>query len=388
MDITPLYYFDDDQLVTLIEPDDRMKISLLFPVQQEPDKRDHNLIRLKNQIQVARDMLQVLGLRRPEIDRYLAPAAELTKGGRFLNLGSPGLAIYLAADHARIYQIPYVLPEVATVCPQFLITPLMPLRQHDKYYILALSQQSVRLLLATRFTVRRMDLDDVPGSLHKALRWDDPEKQLQWHTGTGTEDDGRAAIFHGHGVAAKETHKESLLRYFHLLDQGIKKILSDEEAPLLLAGVDYLLPIYRQANSYGHLLRAELVGSQEHLSDQQIHHKSWPLVQDHFQEQRDVAVMRYNELAARERVAANLTHVVSAAYQARVDTLFVSAAKHAWGHFDPESGQVTRSSQRHAGDSDLLNVATIYTLLSDGMVYTDQNGDIPGSQPVAAILRF
>ncbi|MGD2078820.1 MAG: hypothetical protein PVH18_10575, partial [Chloroflexota bacterium] len=267
MDLLQMHQLSDAELRALIQAAGQISISMVMPVQQEPDKRDENRIRLKNLIQQAGKQLEQLDLRKPEVEALLGPADELVDDGRFIAVGGPGLAVFLTRDYARAIQLPYMPEEMLAVSSQFLIKPLMPLRLVEHFYILALSQKEIRLLRATEHTVERMDLGDIPPSLAEALRWDDPERELQWHTQTGRRDDGRSAVFHGHGVGAKETHKKDLLRYFQLLDQHLSKRLAEEEVPLVLAGVDYLLPIYRQANTYRHLIEQGIEGSHEQISD-------------------------------------------------------------------------------------------------------------------------
>lgn len=264
----------------------------------------------------------------------------------------------------------------------------MPLRLNEYFYVLTLSQQQVRLLRATQYTVERMDLGDVPGSLQEALRWDDPERELQWHSQTGNQSDGRAAIFHGHGVGTKETHKENLLRYFQLLDQYLSKRLANEDAPLVLAGVDYLLPIYRQANTYRELIEPAITGSQEQLSDEEIQQRAWELVQPYLRRKREAIESSYHQQASKELASAALTTIVPAANQGRVETLFVALDEQRWGHYEPETGRMALHDQSQPGDIDLLNLATIYTVLNDGDVYASQREDVPDAEPIAAIFRF
>lgn len=388
MDLVQLNQLADSELRTLVETVEGVCISLILPVQQETDKRVENQIRLKNLIRAAQEELALLNFRRPDIEHLLAPVEDFVKGGRYLATESPGLAIYLAEDFSRAYRLPYTPEEMVLVSSQFLIKPLMPLRLNEYFYVLALSQKEVRLLRATQYTAERMDLGNMPQSLAEALRWDDPERELQWHSQTGAESDGRAAIFHGHGVGTKETHKENLVRYFQLLNQGLSKHLTNEDAPLVLAGVDYLLPIYREANTYDYLVEGEITGSQQHLSDTEIQRKAWKLVQSIFRQKRDAAVSLYHQQASKALASADLTIVIPAAHQGRVDTLFVAIDEQRWGRYDPETGQLDLHAQHQPGDIDLLNQATIYTMLNAGDVYAGPREDMPDGEPLAAILRF
>jgi hypothetical protein len=387
MDLVQLNQLNNSELKSLVEDVEDICVSLIMPIQQETDKRVENQIRLKNLIQSAYEELVSLDFRRPEIDELLAPAEDLL-GDRFLATDSPGLAIYLAPDFSQAYQLPYAPQEMVSVSSQFQIKPLIPLRLNEYFYILTLSQKEVRLLRGTQYTVERMDLHDMPQNLAEALRWDDPERELQWHSQTAPGDGGRDAIFHGHGVGAKETHTENLLRYFQLLDQGLSKLLANEEAPLVLAGVDYLMPIFREANTYGHLIEEGVEGSQEHLSDKEIQQQAWMILQPYFQQKREAAVSLFHQQASKGLASTDLTTVIPAAHQGRVDILFVASDEQRWGRYDSDTGQLDLHSQSQPGDSELLNLGTIYTMLNSGDIYVSNREDVPDSEPIAAILRF
>jgi hypothetical protein len=388
MDLIQLDQLSDNELKTLIDIDKCTCISLIMPVQQETDKRVENYTRLKNLIKAAQVDLTLLDFHRSDCERLLAPAEDLIVGGRFLATECPGLAIYLAQDFSRAYHIPYVPEELVSVGPHFLIKPLMELRLNEYFYVLALSKKGIRLLWANQYSVERIDLGDIPQSLAEALRWDDPEKELQWHSQTGVEGDGRAAIFHGHGVGTKEMHKKDLLRYFQLLDRDVGKRLTDEDAPLVLAGVDYLLPIYREANSYRQLIDEGIEGGHQQLSDAEIQRKAWKLVRPHFRSRREEAVSSYYRQSGKALASAELTAVLPAAFQGRVKTLFVAIDEERWGEYYPESGQLDLHFQSQPGDTELLNLATIHTVLNNGEVYASPREDVPEAAPLAAILRF
>jgi Bacterial archaeo-eukaryotic release factor family 7 len=152
------------------------------------------------------------------------------------------------------------------------LKPLLPLLAGDgRFYVLALSQNEVRLLGASRYSTDEVKLgDDVPESLADALKLDEPEKQLQFHTGSsGDGGAGRSAVFHGHG--AKDDSKDNILRYFRKIDRGLRDVLKGQEAPLVVAGVDYLLPIYREANTYSGLVEEGTTGNPEELSVEELH---------------------------------------------------------------------------------------------------------------------
>lgn len=390
MEVRRLRQFDKNALKEMMELDPGVRVSLIMPVQQEPDKRDENHIRLKNLIDEAEGQLAKRDFRKPDIEQLLAPAVDMVKGGRFLETGAPGLALYLTEGYSRAYQLPESPFEAASVGPIFQAKPLIHYRNGRHFFILVLSQQHVRLLRASPYETERLDLQHLPGSLDEALRWDDPEKQLQWHSRTGTDDDGRAAMFHGHGVAAKETEKEELLRYFQLLNRGVERILAQETAPMILAGVDYLLPIYRQASSYNFLLDDVVHGNQEHLADREILRQAWPLAEVYFRADQQDDMKRYQQLAGSgsELASSDPEVVVAAAHHGRVDTLFAALDAELAGSFDEERSEVIVGQVPGPATTDLLNLASIYSVLNDGQVHLLSRSNLPDWPLLAAIFRY
>lgn len=376
------------QIRALAEARDGWHISLFMPVHPLGFEAQQNPIRLKNLLDTAEERLVEGGMRNPDARDLLAQARSLETNGYFWRFQSEGLAIFCSQDLFQRYRLPLRFAELVVVDERFHIKPLLPLLSGDgHFYVLALSQNEIRLLQASRDSVTVVDLEDVPESLADALRWDDPERQLQWHTGTGTRADGRAAIFHGHGVGTDNT-KTNILRYFQKVDDGICRILAEDPAPLVLAGVDYLLPIYRSASDYPNLVENVITGNPEELSDADLHQAAWPLVQPRFAREQKAAEARYRQLAASGQATADLDEALGAAHQGRVETLFVALGRQHWGHFDRTSQRSEIHAEPKAGDEDLLDLAAVQTLLQGGTIYVVEPEQMPAAADVAAIFRY
>jgi hypothetical protein len=306
---------------------------------------------------------------------------------------SNGLAMYTCAELFRYYRLPFEFRPLAIVGDRFHIKPLLPLVSVDgRFYVLALSQGEIRLLQCTRYGVSDVNLPRVPDSLADALKWDDPEKRLQFHTATrtpGAKGD-RPAIFHGHGVASADDPKDYISRYFHKVDKGLTALFAGERAPLVLAAVDYLHPIYRAANTYRRLVDAGIAGNPEALSVEELHRQAWAIVQPLFVAEQEQATDRYRQLAGvgSPRASGDLEEVVRAAYQGRVETLLVAVGEQCWGTFDPASNDVEAHSGRKPADQDLLDFAVIHTLFQGGDVYAIEPADVPSGTSVAAVFRY
>ncbi len=297
-----------------------------------------------------------------------------------------GLAAFLAPDFLRLYRLPLAFEELIATDGRFHLKPLLPLLSGDgRFYVLAFSANGVRLVQGTHFTASEVDLRGVPRSLAEALQTHDVDEPLTFHTRPVGGVGSWTAIFHGHGVGIDDA-KDDLLRYFQQIDRGLHAVLREEKAPLVLAAVGYLQPLYRQASGYPHLLEQGLEGNPDRLSARELHARPWPLVKPLFEEAQQRAVAQYRRLAGTEHAPRDLEAILAAAYAGRVETLFVALGRQVWGVFDPSSGRVERHEPAWVGDVDLLDFAAAYTLRHGGTVYAVEPRQVPSGTEMAAIF--
>ena len=84
----------------------------------------------------------------------------------------------------------------------------------------------------------------------------------------------------------------------------------------------------------------------------------------------------------------DLAAIVPAAYDGRIDTLFVALDQQQWGTYDPATRQIRTVQEGEETSEDLLNVAAIQTFLNSGTVYAVEPDAVPGQGPVAAVFRY
>lgn len=380
--------FSIDELATLATAAKDICVSIFLPTERRGVETQQNPIRFKNLLREAEEKLLATGMRGQDAKDLLKPIQELDEY-EFWQHQSDGLAIFISGNVFSYYCVPLNFSELVVVNDRFHLKPLLPLLTGDgQFYVLALSQNQVRLFQGSRYSVNEMDLENVPQSIAEALKYDDPEKSLQFHTGTSPGGGGdRAAVFHGQG-AGNDEQKDNLLRYFRKVNDGLQELLKNQQFPLVVAGVDYLLPIYKQANTYPHLMDEGITGNPEELQAEELQQQAWNIVQPYFDQAQHEAVERYQAMAGTGQTASNIPEAVSAAYYQRVDSLFVPVGQQKWGQFDPETGRVEVHPQPETGDEDLMDLAAVYTLLNGGTVYAVEPEQIPGEAPLAAVLRY
>lgn len=365
-----------------------MAVSIYMPAHRRGRDTQQDPIRLKNMAQEAETQLVQAGLRRSDAAALLAPVRAMLPDGLFWRYQSDGLAIFLSPEAGYRFRLPLPFDEKVVVTQRYHLKPLLPLfTDNGRYFLLALSQNEVRMLEGTRHTLNELVLTDVPSSLADALKYDQFEKQLQFHTSTPSRFGRRSAVFHGHG-AADEYNKDRLLRFFQQVDRGVREVLHDEHAPLVLAAVDYLMPIYRQANSYPHLLSAGIDGNPEHVGRDSLQQRAWAIVEPHIMQLRKETLARYRALLGTGLASYHVEETISAALHGRVEALFVPIGKHVWGAADAATRSVTIHDAAQPYDEDLLDLAAIQTLAAGGSVFALAPDEMPNGASVAAIFRF
>jgi hypothetical protein len=363
-------------------------VSVYLPTHVAGEQGQQDPVRLKNLLQGAEEQLSAGWMRAPEARELLKAARKLPDNAAFWGKRSHGLAIFVAPQLFCKYRLPLEFDELLFVNRRFHIKPLLPmLSSGNRFLILALSQNNVRLFTASQHAVAMVDVPGLPASMPEALNYTAADRGLQVHSGMRGSHGKQAAVFHGQG-GQPDTRKEDLALFFRMVDAALHPVLRDETAPLLLAGVEYLLPIYREVNSYSNLAPPTLSGNCDYLTAHQIHQRAWPLMEPIFHAAREVAVARYHQLAGTGKASSDIRQIVTAAHEGKVETLFVDVHALQWGLFHPEAARVELHDTQAMGDEDLLDLAAAQTLLHRGTVYSVERASVPGDELAAAVYRY
>jgi hypothetical protein len=362
-------------------------VSLFMPTHRRGKETQQDPIRFRNLLDKADARLQSKGVRSSDVKETLKRARRLLNDQAFWLHQSDGLAVFLDSEACRVYRLPLRFEELVVISDRFHLKPLLPLFTSDgHFYILALSQNQVRLLEGTKYTVDEVDLGDMPKSMEEAFQYEDFEKQLQFHTGTPTGSDQRSAMFHGHDV--REEEKERILKWFRTVDQELSNLLSDSQSPIVLAGVEYHFPIYKEAASNPHRVVEGISGNPEELKPEELHALAWPVVEPIFSKAREKAAARYRQLAGTGQTTTNVKEAVLGAFHGKVDVLFVPVGIQVWGYFDPDSDTVYVDGDLKPGDQDLLDAAAVHSILNGGTVYAVGPEEVPDQEMIAAVFRY
>jgi Bacterial archaeo-eukaryotic release factor family 7 len=377
-----------DELKSLVEEHTGPFVSISMPTQHAGTETRQNPIRFKKLLRDAEDRLTANGLRASGALQLMEPARKLLDDPLFWQHQADGLAVFISPKLFRHYQLPAKPEELVVVGERFHIKPILQmLTANRRFNILAISQNKVRLLTATQNGVREVELKGAPESLADAVKYDVNEKQVQFRTLTSTRPGKGDAVFYGLGGTTDLT-KERIQRYFHGVDDSLRKQLKDPRAPLVFAGVDFLFPLYKEVNTHPLLLNEPISGNPDELGPEDLHKRAWAIVQPIFDKEQKEAANYYRQLANTPRASNKIGQVAPAAYRGRVEMLFVQMGVQAWGTFAPEVGAVHEYENAQPGSEDMLDFAAVHTLLHGGAVYAVERERMPNGSSIAAVFRY
>ncbi|MEX2541072.1 MAG: hypothetical protein WD314_04660 [Trueperaceae bacterium] len=381
-----------EDLVSLSEPKDGLAVSFYLPTQRAGKPTRENPIRMKNRIVEVRQQLDGRGWDPRDVDRLLAPALTLLDDYDFWQHQLDGLALFMTESENHSVKVERDLPDLSVIGPRYHLKPLIPLlNEQDSYYVLAASLGKTRLFQVDRLGAEEVELpENTPRSLAQSLRFtdDDPDSTVRHHiTGRGDSREPEAS-YHGSGPEQPD-RKTEILTFFRMVDNGVREVIAGSELPLLFMGVEYLHPLYVEANHYPHLLDGDWVkGNPDQWGPDDIRKHSWGAVHERFEQPRRDAAARYRELAGTGSTGDDLEEVINAGSDGRVDTLFVALDRQRWGTYDATARTVRDTQATEPDAEELLDRAAVEALRTGAAVFPVPADQVPSDSEVAAIYRY
>ncbi len=339
-------------------------ISVYLPTFTVGRETRQGAIHLKNLLEEVKKGLQEQSIRWDQMADLIGPAEALVKDSDFWLHQNHGLAVFMADGFFRVYGLPIDVPVRQTIGPSFDVTPLLPLLSNDgRFYVLALSENAVRLFDGTRFGITETSVEGLPESFSETDSSELHERRQQQHS----EGVATSTIFGSGSQGSSELHNLAIKQYFDRVDSVLTPYFNEHPAPIVLAGVQHLLPIYRTANTSATILEGEIHGNQDRASAQDLHDAAWVIAEPYFMKSQNKARDRFNQLLGTTNASVNASEIETAADNGRVATLFIALN---------DTG------------SEEINRAAVATLAKGGEVFALQPEAMPSEDALAAIFRY
>ncbi len=377
-------------LKSLVAREGKWCVSLYMPTHRLGREQQQDAVRLKNLLAEAEVKLLANGLRRSKVQKLMRPAEELLWDKVFWQHQSDGLAMFLSNDFFVKYRLPAGFEELLVIAKSFHTKFMFPLiNRVGKFYLLFLNLHNIRLFQGTVDKIREIRLK-IPTSIDQAFSIDNSKQSLDLDSGSMSTNEtaGGTATFHGQEFADDE--KKTILRFFQSVNQGLNDLLEDKNLPMILAGAEPILPIYREACTYDNLLEDSLPGNPEKENLEALHEHARKIAAPIFEERQKTALEKFEQLNGNKSALAlsDVNAAVKAAKFGQVETMFIPLNEQKWGRYDAENNEVILHSDPGPDSEDLLDLAAAETLLNSGEVFAVPRAQLPGNGDLAALLRF
>lgn len=367
-------------------------VSIYMPAQRygAEIKKGKLRIAFEQRLREVRQELEERGLKARETELFLAPAYELAEDSGFWTRLSDGLAVFIGEQFFQYFTLPVRFESYHYIADHFYLRPLLPMFNGDgRFFILGLTLHGAQFYEGFRHEITEIFVDDLtPARLEEVVGFDFEQRAMQFRS-FRSGDSGHGMVSHGHG-STNEKRKDEILQFCRAVDKGLMKILYDLKAPLVVVSVDFLFPIYKEANTYKHLVaNRHVAGQPEYMDLQELHERAWEVVEPIFAQTRREKLRLYDEFRHTSRTAYELADIVPAAIHGRIDTLFLQTRQDAYGLYEPAGNVVIVDEAKTPGNASLLNLAAVRTFLQDGQVFLLEPEEMPEADTLAnAVMRY
>jgi hypothetical protein len=349
-------------------------------------------INFKNQLQEAGRKLAAKGHHEDYIKQLLQPGYDLVRNDEFWTQLSPGFAVFIADGFFKYIKMPVPpIKEALVIEPSFYVTPLIPIMTSKEYfYLLVISKQSAKLFRADAWGMEPVKVEGLPQSIDEVKRLSglDATTFRSGSSGSRAPVYSQEGSYHGTGGGNPED-KDNILVYFEAVDDVLwDKVLNKENAPLLLAGVEYEIPIYRNACDYHNVWPQALTGNREHQETKALYQDAKELMKPYFEERLTKALNLYMNNSANGKTSSIAADVIPATFYSQVSHLFVTKGEHIWGRFDEMANQLIFHDSPEEDGEDLLDQAVVKTLANGGEVFLLEKEKMPLQTQLAAVMRY
>jgi hypothetical protein len=286
-----------------------------------------------------------------------------------------------------VFGLPNAPSENAVVGERFFLKPLLAyLGQRGRYYLLALSENFVKLFAGDQYQLAEVEVPALPENLEATLRHDvSRDAVTAWAAGApglGT----RTVVFHRQEGACAQ-RKTELETYFRVVERALHDVLAGESVPLVFAGVSCLFPLYRAVNKYPYLLGECIAGDSDLYTHEELRRRAWSLVEPFHARSREMAAAQFTRFQGTQRASNNIRELDFAAQMGLIDSLFVTQEGEQWGVIDPQQRTIESAAANQPHAEELLDYVAVQTFLNRGTVYVVDRRRVPGGELAAAIYR-
>lgn len=305
------------------------------------------------------------------------------------DLDAKSVAVFRCGETLNLIPLDQEVTERAVLARHFYIRPLLAeLTREKRFYLLALSQKNTRLLLCTNHSSEEVPFPaEIKTDFYVWMNQVKPDHTLVYNAASAPAGGPGSMNALAPKGSDDEAKSEYLSHYCKQINHGVNEVLRGKTEPLVLCAVEYEIPLYREVNTYPHLINEAVQGAPNGLKAGEMHSRAFDALERDYQTRVDDALAEWNHKVG-GAASSRLKEVVTGAHDGRVLTLLVSDSMEKTGVFDESTHSVKGRETGTADDEDLVNDAAVQTILHSGRVLLVPHHKMPTGAAVAAIFRF
>lgn len=363
-------------------------LSLYQPTHRRHPENQQDPIRFRNLVkELEASLLQEY----PTADTrlLLEPFEALAQDAEFWDHTLDGLAVLGGPGSFRALRIPQPVAELVVVADSFHTKPLRRFLQSvDRYQVLALSLDKIRLFEGNRHALDELELvAGVPRTIADALGGEltEPHQTVASYGGVGGASN---RMHHGHGGKADEAELDAD-RFFRAVDRAVLEHYTKPSGlPLILAALPEHHHLFHQV-SQNPLLVAEGIGfNPDSLPGDELRALAWQAVEPRYQARLASLREEFEQARSKDLGSDDLTQVAEASTSGRVETLLIDADRQIAGRLDGATGQVELANLSEPHIDDLLDDLAELVAKKGGTVLVIPAERMPSRTGLAAIYRY
>lgn len=363
-------------------------LSLYQPTHRRHPENRQDPIRFRN---LVKELEALLRLKYPtaETQLLLEPFEALANDSEFWNHTLDGLAVLGGPGTFQALRIPQQVAESVTVADSFHTKPLRRfLQSADRYQVLGLSLDKIRLFEGNRHTIDELELvSGVPRTISDALggKLTEPHQTVASHGGVGGSSN---RTHHGHGGKADEVDIDAD-RFFRAVDRAVLESYSKPSGlPLILAALPEHHHLFHEV-SHNPLLVAEGIRvNPDALPADELRALAWAVVEPRYQERLAALAEEFEAARAKSAGSDELVPVAEAAASGRVKSLLIDKDRQIAGRLDGATGRVELAKPGDPHVDDLLDDLGELVAKKGGTVLVIPAERMPSRTGLAAIYRY
>jgi hypothetical protein len=290
----------------------------------------------------------------------------------FWHYQANGLAVLTTTSLTRMFRLPNAPKPLAEVADRLHLTPLIRAMTspHD-IFVLALAEESVRLIHAfVNFPPQRLQVPNLPKNAEEATRRPSfhvraPRRRLQ----------------------NLEGEKVLLQKYVRQVEHTIYNVLSQQNAPLVLAAAEPMASMFRSLNTYPRLADETIEGNPEQRTDAELEDAAIPVLDRLYSRELKAVIALYDQLKPR-RATTDVSYAAHAATAGAVDQLLVDLDAVIPGLVSDLDGSVTYAASDDAETYSVVDEVARRALSTGARVLGARKEELPERAPLTAILRY